>query len=203
MRTLSNVARGRMQAMPRHVSLGCTSLVARALVRDVSRRITLRDMANDVWLRETAALVGADNEMMAALLASQQPIADVSAVNSIVAVRAGSASRRANSYSRVGSRRGRQASKSACFGGAKDIMQTSHWRSQCNQLSDGALAHAEQRQQRCRRQQDVAAMGRLVCAEGGACAGSGRLDTETADDEPQGVFGLRCAQQELHGGKHH
>ena len=57
-RTLSNVARGRMQAMPRHVSLGCTSLVARALVRDVDRRITLRDMANDVWLRETAALVG-------------------------------------------------------------------------------------------------------------------------------------------------
>ncbi len=69
-RTLSNVARGRMQAMPRHVSLGCTLLVARALVRDVERRITLRDMANDVWLRETSALVGAcrgitaDNECL-------------------------------------------------------------------------------------------------------------------------------------------
>ena len=56
MRTLSNVAHGRMQAMPRHVSLGCTSLVARALVRDASSRISLRGIADDVWLRETAAL---------------------------------------------------------------------------------------------------------------------------------------------------
>jgi hypothetical protein len=46
-----------MQAMPHHVSLGCTSLVARALVRDAGSRIALRDMANDVWLRETAMLV--------------------------------------------------------------------------------------------------------------------------------------------------
>ena len=49
-RTLSNVVRGRMQAMPQHVSLGCTSLVARALVRDAGSRITLRQMADDVWL---------------------------------------------------------------------------------------------------------------------------------------------------------
>ena len=56
-RTLSNVVRGRMQAMPQHVSLGCTSLVARALVRDAGSRITLRQMADDVWLREAATLV--------------------------------------------------------------------------------------------------------------------------------------------------
>ena len=71
MRTLSNIARGRMQAMPRHVSLGCTSLVARALVRDVDRRITLRDMANDVWLRETAELVGTCGDMMAHIVFRQ------------------------------------------------------------------------------------------------------------------------------------
>lgn len=55
--TLRNVAQGRMQPLPRHVSLGCTSLVARALVRDPARRITLQEIAADPWLCELSAKV--------------------------------------------------------------------------------------------------------------------------------------------------
>lgn len=55
--TLRNVAQGRMQPLPRHVSLGCTSLVARALVRDPQSRIALQDIAADPWLLELGAKV--------------------------------------------------------------------------------------------------------------------------------------------------
>ena len=58
LRTLRNVAHGRMQPLPRHVSLGCTSLVARALVRDPQRRISLQEVAADPWLLELGAQVG-------------------------------------------------------------------------------------------------------------------------------------------------
>ena len=53
--TLRNVAQGCMQALPRHVSLGCTSLVVRTLVRNPERRIALHDIATDPWLLELGA----------------------------------------------------------------------------------------------------------------------------------------------------
>lgn len=73
--TLRNVAQGRMQPLPRHVSLGCTSLVARALVRDPTCRISLQEIAADPWLCELSAKV---RKIITNLISTQELITTLS-----------------------------------------------------------------------------------------------------------------------------